>query len=76
MPGPQNERKAWESERLELPGQLATYQEELAATPPESRDRRERLEWQIKRVQKRMVEIERRLARDAADRDEQEKKTR
>jgi hypothetical protein len=36
--------------------------EELAATPPESRERRERLEWQIRRAQKRLGEVEARLA--------------
>ena len=35
MPRPKSERQAWERElREELPGQLAKYQEELAATPP------------------------------------------
>jgi hypothetical protein len=56
------DQQAWEHElREELPAQLAKYQEELAATQPESRERRERLEWQIKRVQKRMAELEARL---------------
>ena len=32
------------------------------ATPAENRDRRERLEWQIRRVQKRMAELHARLA--------------
>jgi hypothetical protein len=63
MPAPTNERQAWERElREELPAQLAEYQEELAATPPESRERRERLEWQIRRAQKRLGEVEARLA--------------
>jgi hypothetical protein len=48
--------------REELPAQLAKYQEELAATPPESRERRERLEWQIRRAEKRMAEVRVRLA--------------
>jgi len=46
----------------ELPTLLANHQRELAATPADNRDRRERLEWQIKRVQKRMAEVEPRLA--------------
>ncbi len=33
MPTPHNERQALERERVELPGQLATYQAELDATP-------------------------------------------
>ena len=63
MPRPVTDRQAWEHElREELPRQLARYQEELAATPPESRERRERLEWPIRRVQKRMAEVEARIA--------------
>jgi hypothetical protein len=59
MPRPQNERQAWERElHEELPALLADHQRELAATPPESRERRERLEWQIKRAQKRMAELQ------------------
>jgi len=60
MPAPHNERQALERE--ELPDQVATYQRELEATPPENKARRERLMWQIRRDQKRMVEIDRRLA--------------
>jgi hypothetical protein len=68
MPRPQNERQAWEREmREELPAQLVKHQEELAATSPESRERRERLEWQIKRVQKRMIDLKTRLAADASN---------
>jgi hypothetical protein len=57
------DRQAWEHElREELPAQLAKYQEDLAATPPESRERRERLEWQIRRAEKRVAELKARLA--------------
>ena len=35
---------------------------ELDATPQENKDRRERLEWQIRRVEERMAEVEARLA--------------
>ena len=62
MPAPHNEGQALERERKELPDQVATYQRELEATPPENKARRERLMWQIRRDQKRMVEIDRRLA--------------
>jgi len=56
------ERQAWEHElREELPAQLAAYQQELATTPATFKERRERLEWQIRRVQKRMTELEARL---------------
>lgn len=62
MPAPRNERQGLERERGELPAQLATYQRELEATPPPPKERREWLKWQIRRVQKRMAEVERRLA--------------
>jgi len=57
------ERQAWEHElREELPAQLAAYRRELEATPITFKERRERLEWQIKQAQKRMAEVEARLA--------------
>jgi len=62
MPAPTNERQSLERERAELPEQIAAYQRELDATPSENKARRERLEWQIRRVQKRMAEVEARLA--------------
>jgi hypothetical protein len=61
MPTPTNERQALEREGDELPGQLAGYQRELDATPKEQRERRELLAWQIRRVEKRMAEVEARL---------------
>ena len=63
MPRPLNERQSLEQEREELPAQLAAYRQELENAPVISKTRRERLEWQIQQVQKRMVEIERRLAK-------------
>jgi hypothetical protein len=62
MPKPTSERQAPERERKELPGQVANYQPELDATPQDQRERRERLTWPIRRVRKRMAEVERRLA--------------
>lgn len=62
MPAPNNERQALERERGELPEQLATYQSELDATAAEHKDRREKILWQIRRVQKRIAEIDARLA--------------
>ena len=62
MPAPTNERQALERERTELPGQLAAHQRKLDATPPEHKARRGRLMWQIRRVEKRMAEIEARLS--------------
>jgi chromosome segregation ATPase len=61
MPAPTNERQALERERAELPGQIIAAQDELAATLAENRARRERLEWQIRRDRKRLVEVEARL---------------
>ena len=50
------------AKRAELPSQLAALQAELDTTAPEHKARRERLMWQIRRTQKRMVEVEARLA--------------
>ena len=61
MPAPTNERQALERERDELPVHVTNYQRELDATPQENRERRERLEWQIRRVEKRMAEVHARL---------------
>jgi hypothetical protein len=58
-----NERQALERERTELPTHVANYRRELDATPLESKERRERLEWQIRRVEKRMAEVHARLSR-------------
>jgi hypothetical protein len=44
-----------------LPAHVADYQRELDATPQENRERRERLAWQIRRVEKRMAEVRARL---------------
>ena len=62
IPAPTNERQALEREREELPGQIATYQAELDATLPGHTARHERFMWQIRRVHKRMAEIEARLS--------------
>jgi hypothetical protein len=61
MPVPTNERRALERERDELPAHVTNYQRELDATPQENRERRERLEWQIRRVEKRMAEVHARM---------------
>jgi hypothetical protein len=63
MPRPKSEREAREHElREELPAQLAAYQRELDATPAPSRERRERLAWQIRRVENRTKDLKARLA--------------
>jgi hypothetical protein len=61
MPAPTSERQALERERGELTEQLAIYQATLDLTPPEHTARRESLMWQIRRVWKRLAEIEARL---------------
>jgi chromosome segregation ATPase len=61
MPAPTNERQALERERQELPEDLAAYQRELDARAPADKPQRERLAWQIRRVQRRMAEVEARL---------------
>jgi hypothetical protein len=61
LPASINERQALERERAELPAHIANYQRKLDATPIESQERRERLERQIRRVQKRMTEVHARL---------------
>ncbi len=63
MPAPTNERQALERERADLPRRVVAYQAELGATAPGHKARRERLAWQIRRVQKRMAEVEARLAK-------------
>ena len=61
MPAPTKERQALERERAELPWELAAYQRELAARAPADKVQRERLTWQIRRVQNRIADVEARL---------------
>ena len=57
MPAPRYDRQALEHERdVEIPAQIASYRRELDATPLDQKERRERLEWQIRRVEKRVAE--------------------
>ena len=68
MPRPMTDRQAWEHElREELPAQLAAYRKELDATPITFNERRERLEWQIRRAEKRMADVKARLAKIGAE---------
>jgi chromosome segregation ATPase len=62
MPASIKERQALERERAELPGEIAAALTALAVTPLSHKARRERLMWQIQRDQRRMAEIEARLA--------------
>ena len=63
MPRPKSEREALEQELNELPVLIANYQRELDVTPVDFQERHERLQWQIRRAEKRMAEIRGRLAR-------------
>jgi chromosome segregation ATPase len=65
---PLSERQALERERAELPGQISAHQAELAATPAANQARRERLDWQIRNLQKRPGAIEAQLAAISAER--------
>lgn len=62
MPRPLNERQSLEQEREELPAQFAAYQQELAEGQAD-KTRRDFLEWHIRRAQKRMADVEARLAK-------------
>jgi hypothetical protein len=64
VPTPPNERQRLELELAELPVQIAAHQQELVDTPtlPEFKARRERLDWQVRNAQRRMVDVRGRLA--------------
>lgn len=62
MPPFRNERQRLEQEQAELPGQIIAHRSELAVTPASNTAQRERLEWQLRRVQKRLGEVRARLA--------------
>ncbi len=64
MPRPHNERRALERERADLPRQLVAYQAKLDTTAPGHKAWRERLAWQIRRVQKRLAEVDALLTGD------------
>jgi hypothetical protein len=76
MPTPKHGRAAWEVELKGLPALLAKLHRELAAAPEktdEDLDRRETLQWNIRRVEHRIVDLRSRLTTDdTRDRDEQE----
>jgi hypothetical protein len=67
MPRPRNERQELEQELAEIPRQIAAYWNELENGSPK-RTRRERLEWQIQQVQKRMADVEARLTKVSPER--------
>ena len=61
MPQPKTGRDAWTEELNDLLALIASYQRELDAAPATATERRERLQWQIRRGEKRLAEIEARL---------------
>jgi hypothetical protein len=63
MPRPRSERHVWEDERAEIPAQIAAWQRDLAATPADDREGRERLMWLTRRAEQRMAELDARLGR-------------
>lgn len=62
MPRPLAERQSLEQERQELLVRLAGYHTELDTLPADAQQRREWLDWQVRRAQKRMAYLEARLA--------------
>jgi hypothetical protein len=66
MPRRRSEREQWKEERAEIPAQIAALQRELEATPATHAERREGLTWKIRRAERRMAELDARLARDHA----------
>jgi septal ring factor EnvC (AmiA/AmiB activator) len=62
MPRPKSEREAWQEELNELPALIASHQSELDATRVEDKDRRENLQGRIRRDEKRMADLRKRLA--------------
>jgi hypothetical protein len=61
MPRPKSDREAWEEELNELSALIAERQKELEATRVEDQDRRENLQWRIRRAEKRMADLRARL---------------
>ena len=62
MPQILTERESLEQQRQQLFTRLAGYQAELDMVPVDKRERRESLDWQISRAQKRLAYLEARLA--------------
>jgi hypothetical protein len=58
------EREAWAQERAELPAQIAAWQRDLATTPATDTLARERLTWRIRRAERRLAELDARLAHE------------
>ncbi len=62
MPQRSSERQALEVELAELANDLAHYRAELDAMALDAKAQREMRTWQIQRVQRRMADVEARLA--------------
>jgi len=60
MPRPHSGRQA-EQGRAELPDQIASYQRELDARPPQNKARRERLGWQVENLARGLAYVRERL---------------
>ena len=61
MPHPVSECQSLKAELAEIPRQIAAYWNELENDSPR-RTRREQLEWMIQEPEKRLAEVEARLA--------------
>jgi hypothetical protein len=59
---PKDDSAALERERDELPALITTYEHELLATPVEEMEKRKQLRWQLRLAEKRLAEINARLA--------------
>jgi hypothetical protein len=67
MPRPKSDREAWQEELKELPALLAKLHRELAETPEktdEDLERREVLQWKIRRAEHRITDLRERLLRE------------
>ena len=61
MPRPHSVRQVLEQGRAELPGQIASYQRDLDARPPQNKARRERLGWQVENLARGLAYVRERL---------------
>lgn len=66
-PHPLNERQSPEAELAQLRDRIAVYRGGLAGQSAPDETRREWLEWHIRRVQKRVADVEARLAKVRAE---------
>ncbi len=62
MPASLDERRSLEQERTEMSGQITASRQELENGSPH-KARRDRLDWQITKAQRRLAQVEARLAK-------------